>query len=551
MFASVAAGRYQYGGTSWAGSGTKRANGIAASKPVLESARPALQTAMTADTMKTFLPRLSSDAAAVVARKLGVNKLSGKFLDYSKIAGLDNPVSVIGDVNENEPSMAVNPINEQIAVIFNHSYVGSSPSPCIAEVSYDGGDTWDYNNYVTLPLLGIGDSCSDPVVRYAPDGSYVYYIYMDIASSGTTSKIVLVRGDPNDPTVLVSGPTVVLDDGGTDFMDKPWGDVATYAMSNGGSGQEAALYVTSTKFYGNGDCGIVMNVSLDYGATWYYSTTNPLLLEPYGYPKTGCTLTVQGARAIGGPNNFMIVCFWDDNFAFQSGNFYFDCIADDGNGTGTGPAGWSAWFSPGLARNYEMPYWLPGGSSVGDMQRWWTSMFPVLAVDPEGMVYLAFGQDPTVSKVDIEAGNVYTTKRWLDYNITLSWPAPAAIGSGSTAQGFPTLAAGYDPLTKKYTVYLAYGDYTAKNGGYYTVYRKGVRPPKPLSGLTLTVPGTTFGAKIRASDVWSLSDATGFIGDYIDSALTSRRYHLVWTDRADAMNLYNGDDDILHDVFVP
>src|SRR5581483_6457133 len=478
-------------------------NANAASKPVLESERPSSQTVMTANTMKAFLPKLSSDAAAVVAKKLGVNKLSGKFLDYGKIVGLDNLVSV-GNLNENEPSMAVNPANEQIAVIFNHYYDGVNPSPCLAEVSYDGGDTWDYNNYVSLPLTGVGDSCSDPIVRYAPDCSYVYYIYMDIASSGTTSNIVLVRGDPNDPTVLVSGPTVVLDGGGADFMDKPWGDVATYAMLNGGSGQEQALYVTSTKFYGNGDCGIVLNVSLDYGATWQYSTTNPLLLEPYGIPKTGCTLAVQGARAIGGPNNFMIVCFYDDNFSFQSGNFYIDCIADDGNGTGTGPFGWSPWFSPGGARYYEMPQWLPGGPA-GLLQRWWSSMFPVMAVDPEGMVYLAFGQDPTLSQVDIEAGNVYTTKRWLDYSVTLPWPAPAPIGAGVTAQGFPTLAAGYDPLTKKYTVYLAYSDYTVNNGGYYTVYRKGVRLPKPLSGSTLIVPGTVFGAKIRASDVWSLS----------------------------------------------
>jgi hypothetical protein len=42
-----------------------------------------------------------------------------------------------------------------------------------------------------------------------------------------------------------------------------------------------------------------------------------------------------------------------------------------------------------------------------------------------------------------------------------------------------------------------------------------------------------------------------FIGDYIDSAVTSRRYHVVWTDRSDVWSIYDYDDDVVHDVVKP
>jgi len=48
--------------------------------------------------------------------------------------------------------------------------------------------------------------------------------------------------------------------------------------------------------------------------------------------------------------------------------------------------------------------------------------------------------------------------------------------------------------------------------------------------------------------VSSLSDWV-FIGDYIDSAATMRRYHLVWTDRADKLDIFDPEDDVFADRF--
>jgi hypothetical protein len=237
----------------------------------------------------------------------------------------------------------------------------------------------------------------------------------------------------------------------------------------------------------------------------------------------------------------MMVCWYDSHTdGYITGSFYIDCVANDSFGTGS----WSPYFSPGGARKYELAQWL--GPS-GDYHRWRGAMYPSLAVDEEGMVYIAFTSDPTSNQNDVEAGNVFLTYRRLDANVTLAWKAPIAVGTGSTAQGYATVTARYDPSTKKYFVFVAYSDYSSQNKGYYTVYRKGTRLPVPLSGV---LPSTSFGSKIRASDRLSMSDDL-FIGDYIDSALTARRYHIAWTDRADAYDQYDADDDVLHDVFVP
>jgi hypothetical protein len=156
------------------------------------------------------------------------------------------------------------------------------------------------------------------------------------------------------------------------------------------------------------------------------------------------------------------------------------------------------------------------------------------------MAYLGFTQDPTSSQIDVEAGNVYVGQRLLDQNVSGgAWPV-AAVGTGSTAQGFVTLAARYDPVANKYNVYAAYYDHSGSNQFYKAVYRKGSRSP--------TATTVSYGAKVNISDLSSLS-AFDFIGDYFDSAVTGRRYHVAWTDRADVYSTLDEDCDVLHDFF--
>jgi hypothetical protein len=350
---------------------------------------------------------------------------------------------------------------------------------------------------------------------------------MDINSSGT-SDIVMVRADGYDPTNLFTGPIVVLNDYG-DFLDKPWGDVAYYDFTGASNG---AVYVTATLFGSSGNCGILFNASTNYGATWTYSDMG-LVLDS----STGCSRVVQGSRPIGNPySGWVTACWYDSTSDGIGGVFNIDCWSNDSWGSGTNYS-----FTAVNNMKYELPQWL---GPMNSYHRWWSGMFPSLAVDNTGLLYVAFAADPTSSQIDVESGNVYLARGWP---VPGGFVAPVPVGTGRTAQGFPTVTARCDTRTVRCYSYVAYFDHLSSNKFYNVVYRKGTRP------MSFTSIGSLgFGRKVIISDVPSWSEANGFIGDYIDSSVISgRRYHVVWTDRSDVSGPLDPDDDVMHDMFVP
>lgn len=533
---AMGAGRYQ---PAEGGKSPSDARSFGIPEPVLESELNIPSAPMTQGVIRSFLPKMSGGSAYIIAG-------GGKTPDNRKTvngssSGLDNPVSVDAKFQENQPSMAVNPTNEQIVVVFNHYFDNDTGTlSCLATSSFDGGDTFSYTDYVILPVLNAGDECSNPVVRFSPDGEFAYYFFVNLYGStgGTTSDIVLQKASGTNPTALIGAPIVVFE-GGTDLMDKEWGDVHTYDQYKTGGIYAGTLYVSATKLYSSGDCAIVFNVSYDYGATWTYAVDNPLALD---YRADCFPVVVQGSRPIGGNDGFMMVCWYDSHTdGYGTGSFYIDCRANDNYG---GDGNWFASFSPGGLRKYELALQL---GPNGTYHSWRGAMYPALAVDEEGMAYIAFTSDPTANQSDAEAGSVYLTYRRLNSTVATAWKTPIAVGGGANAQGYATVAARYDPSTNKYMVFVAYGDYVSSNKSYNTVYRKGTRSPVPVSGV---LPAVVFGPKVKVNDRISMSDSD-FIGEYIDSALTARRYHIAWTDRADAYAPSGADDDVLHDVFVP
>lgn len=478
---------------------------------------------MSAQTLTKLFPYLSGKAQNVLAPKLGITSLTGKKLDISKTADMDNIVNADAFVYENEPSLAVNPKNDAIVVAFHHY-----TDKCLAQVSFDGGDTFDYNNYVFLPLQAPGNNCSDPIVRFSPDGTYAYYFYMDIDSSGTTADIVMVRAAGYDPTSLLTGPMVVFNDYG-DFLDKPWGDVAYYDTSGL---SDPVIYVTSTLFTSSGGCGILFNASYDYGDTWWYSDGGRILTY-----NSNCNPLVQGSRPIGNPfSGWVSVCWYDSEVdGFRSGKFDIDCWSNNNWGSG----GSSFWFTPVNDKKYELPYWLGPNSQY---HRWWGGMFPALAVDNTGLLYIAYAADPNPNQVDAEAGNVNLARGWPN---GILWTGLTVDGTSGLAQGFATVTARCDYKTFKCYSYVAYEDHTSANLFYRIAYKKITRP------LSYITPGTaSMAGKKIISDVLSFSDYL-FIGDYIDSFVTARRYEVIWTDRSDATGIEDYDDDVMHDVLLP
>ena len=112
------------------------------------------------------------------------------------------------------------------------------------------------------------------------------------------------------------------------------------------------------------------------------------------------------------------------------------------------------------------------------------------------------------------------------------------------AQGWATVAAQRVVSSNKPIIYIAYADHyksaslgAGKQNLIYDVrYRKSV------------IGGGTFQAPVTVTDQSSLSDWS-FIGDYFDSSTTSRRYHVIWTDRADKFSIFDYEDDIYADFF--
>jgi hypothetical protein len=511
--------------------------------------RPATQQLSPSDRerfLRRILPKLGSQVAfQKVARALGVTEWHGKRLDLpsrktaTQRLGLDQPVDSF-DGSQNEPSIAVNPMDESVVVVFAHNDLNFSgyDIACSIYVSFDAGNSFFYED--DAPLLDPTDDCSDPVVRYAPDGSVVYYSYMSIRDDGSTSDVVVSVGDGADPA-SVTGPTVVLP-GLADFMDKPWLGVHTFDAADGAMDSPGYVYVTGTLFLAGGGCALLINRSADYGVTWDFAATGGQLL---GGGANDCdTNFLQGTRVEGGPGQQVLACYFNsgaDGFTplllppTLSNRFDITCVSSADR--------WDTISAPITAAGnvaYELNEFLGPNDAY---HRWWGGMFPAIAIDHQGIAHVTFTMDPTASKVDAESGNVQYVKSAasaLNPPYT-TWSGRKTVGSGARAQGYATVVAQRSNLSTQSYIYIAYMDHyrstsAAPNLIYDVRYRRSINS------------GGTFAKPVKVTDNPSLSDFI-FIGDYIDSAATMRRFHLVWTDRADKTSIFDFEDDIFADRF--
>ncbi len=491
-----------------------------------------------------ILPRIGSrHAFQTIARQLGVTQWRGKPLDppsrkaETKRVTLDQPVDSF-DGSQNEPSIAVNPTDDSIVVVFAHNEANFSGfvNACSIYLSFDGGVSFFYAD--DAPLLNPTDICSDPVVRYAPDGSVVYFNYLSITDTGLTDIMVTV-GDGADPTLFVSGPTNVLP-GGADLVDKNWLGVHTFDSADGTPDGAGYVYITGTVFFAGGTCGLLINRSSDNGVTWDFGSGLAL-----GGPSSNCdTSFLHGSRVEGGPGQQVLACYYNseaDGFApavlppVLSNRFDITCVSSANR--------WATFSAPITAANnvpYELNYYLGPNEAY---HRWFGGMFPAIAIDHLGAAHVVFAVDPTASKVDAESGNVQYVRSLASaanppYG---TWTGRVTLGSGARAQGYPTVVARRSNLTAKSYIHIAYYDhYRSTSAAPNRIYD--VRFRRSING------GATFAGPLTVTDVPSLSDFD-FIGDYFDSAATLRRYHLVWTDRGDKTDIFDLEDDIFADRY--
>jgi len=135
---------------------------------------------------------------------------------------------------QNEPSIAASPFDQNFVVAAAHNNLNFSgvSNACSIYLSFDGGETYFYADDTPLfTTATVADqSCSDPVVRFSPDGLAFTISYMDIDNFNGIDNI---RLDIWDGLFFFSyGASTPFPYVGA-FLDKNWHDVHTFDAADG------------------------------------------------------------------------------------------------------------------------------------------------------------------------------------------------------------------------------------------------------------------------------------------------------------------------------
>ena len=170
--------------------------------------------------MKEQVKYLSTRPMLLRAATMGITMIEGKDISGGKPAknkkgrGHDVAIGVNPLIHENEPTVAANPVDSSKLVAGSH-YIGNTGNSCVAYTSSNGGASW--TSPVAMPQLTGTSFCSDPVLAYSPDGSRVYYAYMDIKSSAEETPTTITFTDDWDIVVSFSDDKKELDRRGRSF----------------------------------------------------------------------------------------------------------------------------------------------------------------------------------------------------------------------------------------------------------------------------------------------------------------------------------------------
>lgn len=490
--------------------------------------------------IESIISDMSNKPMLYFAQEYNITEIDGKKIDTQGVdkkkdrpnTFVDRPVGADPVKHENEPSISARPNSSSVVVAATHYLYDP---PCVAYRSTDGGASW--SSPVNLPLLHSDDVCSDPVVRWAPDSTVVYAIYMSFTSSD--SNIVVSRSTNNGQTW--STPVSAFSGSATSSVDKPWGDVHTYWNN---TYTKDKLYVTTTRFNSDGTVDILFTRSLDKGLTF-----QPVQVLASG--NTGAGPLVQGSRPVGGKYTSstsadVLACWYNsESDGIRSGVFDIRCKVSTNYGATFG--------SEIVAVNdksSELPTYLGPSSAY---HRIWGGMFPSFIITPtDNVAHLVFTADPS-SGSDSDDGDIFYVKSARPYT---SWtPARTRVNDNTwMTQVYPTITAkktslgnilmvawedhrnSYDSFIPTDECYN--NDYT---NCYYDTY-----------AATTSPGGTDWNSNPnkRVTDVSSISDFL-FIGDYIDSSTnqvtTDNTAQVIWTDRSDKASYMDFEDDVYSD----
>lgn len=507
--------------------------------------------------MKEQLRYLSTGPMLLRAATMGVTVIEGKDINSGKPAknkkgrGHDVPIGVNPVIHENEPTVAANPVDSSKLVAGSH-YIGNTGNSCVAYTSSNGGASW--TSPVAMPHLTEFSNCSDPVLAYAPDGSRVYYTYMDIKSLFEETPTTITFTDDWDIVVSYSddngktwtGPVLALDGDPTTITfdietgeilffepgfqyDKPW--ISTPLDTS----QKNWVYLTTTRFDSfidaPSECHITFTRSGDKGATW----DAPTLLDS---SSGGCgNVVVQGSRPAGGKgNNVLVAWYHSGTDGWLAGNFQIRTRLSTNHG-----ASWGS-IVTAVTDSSEAPFWL--GPEVF-YHRWWGVMFPDVEIDGGGAAHIAYTHDPAANPEPgfsdtPEDGDIrYVTSSGQPYN---AWSAPLTVNDDGMvrAQGWATLET--QTKNKLTTVYLIWEDHRL-SPELPTEFPNSPNLYYDIFGAKKGFGSSGWFTNTRVSDMTSISDFV-FIGDYFDLAANDKFVFGIWTDRRDKTEIFDFEDDV-------
>lgn len=418
---------------------------------------------------------------------------------------------------QNGPVIAVNSTDLDNIIVGSHDYdVWSS---IVAYSSFDGGVTW--SGPASLHILP-GDSFgSDPVLAFDREGN-AYFAYMSIGMKPARDGDVtyywsadIVVANSSDGGRAWSEPVVAVKGGGYSdpeigevslFPDKPWiavgPDPSAPTRDN--------IYVTYTEFAEvypyTGDPYLNTTIKVAKSTDGGASFDPPVAVSP---SKTGPlqidspveAQIVQGSNPAVGPDGTLYVAYYDSGVDGWLNGTYTPMVVKSGN------AGINFTDPITIAEVAELEYVLQP-----TWFRAWSSMFPVLAVGPEGNIYVVFAINPPgPDDSDIMfCGSA-------DDGAT--WSTPTRVNDDETTndQFFPWIAVAKDGV-----IHITFGDRRDDPADIsYHIYYTNSKDD-----------GTTFTSNQRVSDAPS-NPFFGFppyIGDYFNLAVSEEDVHVVWTD---------------------
>jgi len=447
----------------------------------------------------------------------------------------------------NEPSITAHPYDPNIVLAFNKGRIeqlhDTLDRTCDLYRSTDGGKTWSTALAAKLPVDHI--HCTDPVIRWAPnDGSdpdktvRAFAVYMAQREDSSSDIAMLYSDDEglswSDPVTAIKGDDFVK------IPDKPWMTTFYNFPDKKNSDNNDRVYVVSMIFSGErsgpeeenppGDCQVVFSKSIDGGKTFPDSETPTVLAE-----SENCTPRMEGPIIAGGPDNSVLVCWYNSEITTFSDQFDIRCRTSTDGGETFGnevtvvdDAG-------------ELPFWKCPNQSY---HRVIGAMLPSIEITPDGVAHMVYSRDPTPGDADGECGDVYYAKSAFPWNAWAPTEDHQRVNDDSTEtfQGFATITS--KRIGKDNILAVAWEDdrnslETGKPNSLYDIY-----------SATIDENGNISPNK-RVSDVSSYSDFD-FIADYFDvsvhRSVGDKIAYVIWTDRRDKTDEMDLEDDMAVDT---